>query len=234
MKTLKKAAVLTLVLGMLAATAMKADAGHKGKGSSHGHRGGHHHHHRRYRPTYHAPKPVCPPITVVPAGSVITLPGYFGRHPGHVILELAGAKLHAKVLGWSHAGIKVLLPAIDLAAPAAGSLVVIRWDKYVYRPFPVKILPPVAPPAVAGHPGFRGPSPSPQAVPSHVQHQGPQAVAGQPGFSAPTAVVPPVPAQKIIVQPQGSGQQAAGLNPQATNATPTGTFGQAGVPFQVK
>ena len=206
MKTLKKAAVVTLVLGMLAATAMKADAGHKGKGSSHGHRGGHHHHHRRYRPTYHPPKPVCPPITVVPAGSVITLPGYFGRHPGHVILELAGAKLHAKVLGWSHAGIKILLPAIDLAAPASGSLVVIRWDKYVYRPFPVKILPPVPP----------------------------QPVAGQPGFPIPTSVVPPVPTGKIIVEPLGSGQQAAGLAPPATNATPTGTFGQAGVPFQVK
>jgi len=207
MKTLKKAAVVTLVLGMLAATAMKADAGHKGKGSSHGHRGGHHHHHRRYRPTYHPPKPVCPPITVVPAGSVITLPGYFGRHPGHVILELAGAKLHAKVLGWSHAGIKILLPAIDLAAPASGSLVVIRWDKYVYRPFPVKILPPVS----------RS-----------------QPVAGQPGFPTPTSVVSPVPTGKIIVQPQSSGQQATGVNPQATNAPPLGTLGQNGVPFQAK
>jgi hypothetical protein len=208
---------------------------------------------------------------VVPAGSVITLPGYFGRHPGHVIIELAGAKLHAPVLSWSHAGITVQLPAIGLVAPVPGSLLVIRWDKYAFPPFPVKILPPVAPQAVAGHPGFRGPIPSPQAVPSHVHHQGPQAVAGQPGFrgpnpsqqavpthvqrqgpqavagqpgfSAPAAVVPPVPAGKIIVQPQGSGlpKQAAGANPQATgfnpqapNAPPTGTFGQNGVPFQVK
>jgi len=201
MKTIRNAALFVVCLGIVAASS-DSQAGCKGKGGFGGHHG-HHGHHHRYRRVY--VKPIPPPIvhvTVIPVGSVITLPGYFGRHPGHVLMEFGGAKVHAKVISWSHYGIKVFLPPVDLACPTAGSLIVIRWDKYAFRPFPVKFLPPMtSKPAIV-------PAGPPAGGPILVQ----PAAFGQSAGVIPTNTAPNAKIQGGTLQ--------------------SGTFGQGGIPFQ--
>src|SRR5207247_9071233 len=107
----------------------------------------------------------CPPVvvgaprTVVPAGTVMEVPGFFGLRPGHVILDMSGKIVPVKVLAWTPDAVVVEIPPMPLPAPVCAKLVVIGWNESPYRPLEMKVLPPMGGPAggpVAGPAGGPG------------------------------------------------------------------------------
>jgi hypothetical protein len=140
-------------------------------------------------PSYYAPVGPLPggPLVVaeeavVPVGAVVELPGYWGRYDGNVILEFAGAQMPAKVVKWAETGVAVEMPPVKLVVPSPAKLLVVRWDKYVFPPMCIKLVPAV--PAPAGGAALAG---SPQGGAG-----APAAVAGSgspTGTGAPTGSV---------------------------------------------
>lgn len=79
---------------------------------------------------------VAPPANgAVPVGSPLELQGEgFGPQPGQVVLNVAGLKLSAEVLGWSEVGIAVRMPQLALTEPTPIQVVVLRADGQPARP----------------------------------------------------------------------------------------------------
>ena len=98
------------------------------------------------------------PLTVVPAGTVMEVPGFFGLRPGHVILDMSGKIIPVKVLSWTPEGVVVEIPYMPLPVPVCAKLVVVGWNESPYRPLEMKVLPPMSGPGgpVAGPGGPAG------------------------------------------------------------------------------
>jgi hypothetical protein len=178
MKTIRNAALSALCLVLTTAAAPSAQAEH----GPHGFHGGHGHGSSyQYGQHFHH-------FTKIPAGSMITIPGYFGEHPGHAFLFAAGAKHHLKVVAFTPKCIKLLMPFMKLAEAAPGRLLVFGLHGRVYGSFPVLMLPPVIKKTVAP-PIKAGPAPV-KVVPPIVN------VVPPPGNAAPPIVKVEVPPKK--------------------------------------
>jgi hypothetical protein len=125
------------------------------------------HKHRAPIVKHYRPIVVVPVVPVVPAGSAMEVPGFYGLRPGHVVLDMHGTIVHPKVLAWTPRGVVVQIPFMKLPAPVCGKLVLIGCDKFAYRPVEVKIVPPLGGPV--------GPAIGPAGAP-----QGPAVVAVKP------------------------------------------------------
>jgi hypothetical protein len=171
MKSVKILTVAALGLGLLAFTS-NAFAGGGNKGSGNKGNGGpgpgksgmsgnfHKDHHFRAPIIRHYPPVVIvpPPVPVVPAGTVMELPGVFGLRPGDVVLDMHGVIVHPKVLAWTPRAVVVEIPFMKLPEPVCAKLVVIGWDKFAYRPLDVKIVPPLGGPVGGPAVGPAGPA----------------------------------------------------------------------------
>ncbi len=224
MKTIRNAALsaLCLMLATAAAPTAQAQDGPHGFHGSHGHGSsyqyGQHFHH----------------FTKIPAGSMITIPGYFGEHPGHAFLFAAGAKHHLKVVAFTPKCIKLLMPFMKLAEAAPGRLLVFGLHGQVYGSFPVLMLPPVikktvAPPIKAGPATIKVVPPIAKAGPPPVKVV-PPIVNAVPAVNPPivNAVPPPVNAVPPIVKVEVPPKKAGGLSDKA-EVPPKKEPGAAGV-----
>lgn len=79
-------------------------------------------------------------------GEVILAGEGYGPGPGRVLLMVAGQELDAEILGWYDLGVRVRLPAVAIAAPATGDLVVIRGDGAASNPMRLTLQPGAAGP----------------------------------------------------------------------------------------
>ena len=213
MKTIRNAALSALCLMLATAAAPKAQAEY----GPHGFHGGYGHG-SSYQYGQHFQH-----FTKIPAGSMITIPGYFGEHPGHAFLFAAGAKHHLKVVAFTPKCIKLLMPFMKLAEAAPGRLLVFGLHGQVYGSFPVLMLPPVikktvAPPIKAGPAPVKVVPPIVNVVPPPVKVVPPIVKAGPP----PVKVVPPI--VKVEVPPK----KAGGLSDKA-EVPPKKEPGAAGV-----
>ncbi len=213
MKTIRNAALsaLCLMLATAAAPTAQAQYGPHGFHGSHGHGSsyqyGQHFHH----------------FTKIPAGSMITIPGYFGEHPGHAFLFAAGAKHHLKVVAFTPKCIKLLMPFMKLAEAAPGRLLVFGLHGQVYGSFPVLMLPPVIKKTVAP---FIKAGPAPVKLVPPIVKAGPPPVKVVPPIV--NVVPPPVNATSPIVKIEASPKQAGGLSDKA-EVPPEKEPGAAGV-----
>ncbi len=206
MKTIRNAALsaLCLMLATAAAPTAQAQYGPHGFHGSHGHGSS-------YQYGQHFQH-----FTKIPAGSMITIPGYFGEHPGHAFLFAAGAKHHLKVVAFTPKCIKLLMPFMKLAEAAPGRLLVFGLHDQVYGSFPVLMLPPVIKKTVA---------PPIKAGPAPVKVVPPIAKAGPPPVNA---APPPVNAAPPIVKVEVPPKKAGGLSDKA-EVPPKKEPGAAGV-----
>ena len=187
MKTARLIIVTAIAAGLLAFTT-NAFAGGKGNGGGNKGNGGNmapggsnkmsngggsksgywwHNHHYYASFRYCPPVIIGVPLTVVPAGAVMEVPGFFGMRPGHVVLDMSGKIVPVKVLSWTPEGVVVQIPFMPLPAPVCAKLVVIGWNESPYRPLEMKVLPPMGGPAggPAGGPGGPGSGPVVGAAP---------------------------------------------------------------------
>jgi len=111
----------------------------------------HHHHHHRHAKVirYCHPVVVGVPVTVVPAGAVMELPGFFGVHPGKAVLDMGGPLVYPKVIAWTPKGIVLEIPYMHLVKPVHAKLIVVDCHGHTYRPFFVKVVPAIGGPV--GH-----------------------------------------------------------------------------------
>jgi hypothetical protein len=79
---------------------------------------------------------VAPPANgAVAVGSPLELQGEgFGLQAGQVVLNVAGLKLNAEVLGWSELGIAVRMPQLALTEPTPVQVTVVRADGQAAQP----------------------------------------------------------------------------------------------------
>jgi hypothetical protein len=83
-----------------------------------------------------------------PAGSEIILAGEgFGPQPGQVVVHLGGLELEGEILGWYDLGVRLRLPNMPLASPAAADVIVVRGDGAAANPLKITVTPPQAAPA---------------------------------------------------------------------------------------
>lgn len=74
-------------------------------------------------------------------GSVVNLAGEgFGPEPGQVVVSVGELQLNAQIEGWYDLGIRVQLPALQLAAAQEVKLLVIRGDGAASNPLPFTLL----------------------------------------------------------------------------------------------
>lgn len=89
-----------------------------------------------------------------PAGSAITIAGEgFGPEPGRVLVFVAGLELEAAIEGWYDLGVRAVLPGLQLAAPTAAEIVVIRGDGAAADPLTFTLLPGAGNAVVVSPPG---------------------------------------------------------------------------------
>jgi hypothetical protein len=161
-----------------------------------------------------------PASNVAPVGAKVQLSGEgFGLAPGRIILEMPGVKLNARVLDWNALGAVLELPQLNLAAPAAARLVVIRTDGQTAPAIPVKLVPVAPAQPVIEVPVSPGPGPA--VAPAAFRVVQPQA--------APVQQVAPQQRQQQsfgVLAPQG--QPQGQFAPRQGQPAPVqGQFGQA-------
>ena len=82
------------------------------------------------------------PAATVPSGEILLAGEGFGPEPGRVLVHLAGRELDGEIIGWHDMGVRVRLPAADLAGPIAAEVIVIRGDGAATNPLQVTLTPP--------------------------------------------------------------------------------------------
>ncbi|MEX0703102.1 MAG: hypothetical protein WD069_13485 [Planctomycetales bacterium] len=84
-------------------------------------------------------------VDAAPAGSAINLAGEgLGPEPGRVLVFVGGLELEAVTEGWYDLGVRIALPGLQLAAPAAAEIVVVRGDGAATDPLSFTLMPTAA------------------------------------------------------------------------------------------
>jgi hypothetical protein len=79
--------------------------------------------------------------TAVPGAEINVAGEGLGVAAGQVIVKLAGLDLAAEVVGWSELGLRIKLPALQIASPVDAQIIAIRADGKQINPLPLKVVP---------------------------------------------------------------------------------------------